>query len=80
MARPLKGTKESEIARLKWRKTMEERHGNVTEFMRKVGARGGAARVPKGFATNPYLASVAGQIGGRKSRRKSKPKDVADVQ
>jgi len=52
--------------------TNRQRHGK--DFYRKIGAKGGAAGTArrgsvKGFAANPELASTAGAIGGRKSRR-----------
>lgn len=39
------------------------------DFYKKIGHRGGLARVSKGFGANPELARVAGRIGGAKSRR-----------
>jgi general stress protein YciG len=52
---------------------MINKHGSreaVTEHQRTVGAKGGSAKVPKGFALNPKLASRAGRRGGRISKRK----------
>lgn len=46
----------------------KEKYG--ADFYRNIGAKGGSAQVPKGFASNRKLASEAGRIGGRKSRRK----------
>jgi uncharacterized protein len=44
------------------------RHGN--DFYKRIGAIGGSRTgVRKGFAANPALASIAGTIGGTKSRR-----------
>ena len=41
------------------------------DFYRNIGRKGGSAPTnkPKGFATNPALARVAGAKGGSKSRR-----------
>lgn len=51
---------------LKATKTNKERHGE--DFFRKIGAKGGHAKVPKGFALSGK-AREAGEIGGRISRR-----------
>lgn len=51
---------------------LRARDTNLTDdpdFYRKIGAKGGKWRGPKGFATNPTLASTAGAKGGRISRR-----------
>lgn len=45
MPRPKKGTPESERAARRWRETMLKIHGseeNITEFFKKIGAKGGA--------------------------------------
>jgi len=47
--------------------TNKARHG--ADFYAKIGAKGGKAKVPKGFAANPELARKAGAKGGRISRR-----------
>lgn len=47
-------------------KTIYKKHGK--DFFRKMGAKGGYAKVPKGFALSGK-ASEAGAIGGRISRR-----------
>ena len=41
------------------------------DFYRNIGRKGGSAPTnkPKGFATNPALARIAGAKGGSKSRR-----------
>lgn len=52
-------------------KTNKRKYG--PDFYRRIGARGGSARVPKGFASNLKLASSAGSKGGRSSKRQ---KDV----
>jgi hypothetical protein len=53
--------------------TNKEKYGH--DYYAKIGAKGGAAKVPKGFALNRERARLAGAKGGRVSRRKS-----ADVQ
>lgn len=64
---------------LKAVQTIKQKHGE--NFWKEIGAKGGAAKFPrKGFAKDdrtwfdrllrkPRLASRAGQIGGRISRR-----------
>lgn len=52
----------------KTRDTNKRKHGQ--DFYSRVGAIGGRAKVPKGFAISG-LARTAGKIGGTKSRRKS---------
>lgn len=49
-------------------KTNKKRYGK--DFYKKIGNKGGIARVPKGFATNKKLAAEAGAKGGKISRRK----------
>ena len=44
-----------------------ERYGK--DFYARIGAKGGRATVPKGFARNRALARIAGARGGRVSRR-----------
>jgi general stress protein YciG len=39
------------------------------DFYSRIGAMGGQKGTTGGFAVNPELARIAGQIGGRKSRR-----------
>lgn len=39
------------------------------DFYPRIGVIGGSRKVPKGFALDRELASRAGAIGGRKSRR-----------
>lgn len=46
--------------------TNKERHGE--DFFRKIGAKGGYAKVPKGFALSGK-AREAGILGGTISRR-----------
>lgn len=49
--------------------TNKKRHGE--DFYKLMGARGGMAKVPKGFAVTG-LGSSAGKIGGSKSKKGSK--------
>lgn len=42
---------------------------NDPDFYKKIGAMGGKASKTGGFYANRELASIAGRIGGRKSRR-----------
>lgn len=39
------------------------------DFYKKIGAKGGSRRVPKGFALNLDRARLAGAKGGKISRR-----------
>lgn len=39
-------------------------------YYKKIGSRGGEVEVPKGFSKNKYLASCAGKMGGKASRRR----------
>lgn len=57
----------------KWIATMVRKLGSreaVTEWARKIGTIGGKVSCIKGFAANRELASRAGRIGGRISRRR----------
>lgn len=47
--------------------TLKEKYGE--NYFRELGKKGGAAKVPKGFAANPTLARIAGGKGGRLSKR-----------
>lgn len=70
MPRPKKNTPKGKIATEKWRKTMEEKYGDVSQKMASIGAKGGkACFTSKGFAANRELARMAGAVGGFKSRR-----------
>lgn len=73
MARPKKNTKAGKAASEKWRKTMEEKYGSVSEKMAKTGRIGGkngcGPDYKGGFAGNRDLARTAGAKGGKKSRR-----------
>lgn len=73
MARPKANTKAGKIASEKWRKTMEEKYGSVTEKMRECGRIGGLnGKGPDykgGFAADRERAKIAGAKGGKKSRR-----------
>lgn len=76
MSRPKKNTKAGKIANEKWRKTMTERYGSITEKMKQTGRIGGMnGKGPDykgGFAGNHERAKIAGAKGGSISRRKSK--------
>ena len=71
MGRPKKGETGCKEANDKWRKTVAEKYGSVTEFMREVGRKGGSKSHPetRPFTTNPKLASVAGTKGGKSGKR-----------
>ena len=60
--------------------TNKERHGK--DFYVNIGAQGGYTSRGGGFAKNPELASIAGRLGGLKSKRrpkaKSEPKSIID--
>lgn len=80
MARPKKTTPEGKIASEKWRQTMIEKYGSVTNKMRETGRIGGQnGKGPDykgGFAANHEYARKAGAKGGLISRRKSKYYEV----
>ena len=69
MSRPRRGEKGHEEANRKWRKTMEEKYGDPSAFMKKIGAIGGRNGHTGGFAANPELAKIAGSKGGKISKR-----------
>ena len=58
----------SKIGGAKTTKTNKERHGK--DYYARIGAIGGKNGTTGGFAANRKLASEAGAIGGRKSKRK----------
>lgn len=60
MSGSLKGGKKAAV-------TNKEKYG--ADFYVNIGAKGGAAKVPKGFAANKDLAREAGRRGGLKSKR-----------
>ena len=76
MARPKKTTPEGKIASEKWRQTMIEKYGSVTDKMRETGRIGGQnGKGPDykgGFAASHEHAKKAGAKGGKISRRTSK--------
>lgn len=76
MSRPRKNTPEGKIASEKWRQTMIEKYGSVTDKMRETGRIGGLnGKGPDykgGFAASKEHARTAGAKGGSISRRKSK--------
>ncbi|HSX28039.1 MAG TPA: hypothetical protein VLF60_01175 [Candidatus Saccharimonadales bacterium] len=52
-----------------------------TDFYARIGAKGGKATGPKGFAVNRELARAAGAKGGRISRRgKATVVQIAPIQ
>ena len=59
---------------LKVIETMIEKHGSYEawkEYMHGIAAKGGRAKVPKGFAMmTRKQRSIAGTLGGRKSKRR----------
>ena len=80
MARPKKTTPAGKIASEKWRQTMIEKYGSVTNKMRETGRIGGQnGKGPDykgGFAASHEHAKKAGAKGGSISRRKSKYYEV----
>jgi general stress protein YciG len=57
----------SKLGGIKARETNKKKFGD--DFYKRIGALGGKAEVPKGFALNRELASKAGRKGGTISRR-----------
>lgn len=55
-------------------KAAAKNKANNPNFYSDIGRRGGSAKTdkPKGFATNPELARIAGKKGGEISRRPKK--------
>lgn len=82
MGRPRKNTPAGKLATERWRKTMQERYGDITAKMQEMGRKGGKnGKGPDykgGFAGDRELAKRAGQKGGRISRRKSKYAAILD--
>jgi len=60
------GTKEGG---LKAAQTNKAKYGE--DFYKKIGADGGSISSGGGFAADPQMASLAGRLGGLKSRRDS---------
>lgn len=59
---------------------MDKKRGfaSLSPAMRKLAsAKGGRAKVPKGFSMNPELASKVGAIGGKKSKRRPNLEQIA---
>lgn len=69
MARPRRGTKEGDIATKRFLATMTNNHGDLSEYYKTIGAKGGKAGHTGGFYGNRELASQAGRKGGLSSRR-----------
>lgn len=82
MGRPKKDTPAGKLATERWRKTMQERYGDITAKMQEMGRKGGKnGKGPDykgGFAGDRELAKRAGRKGGRISRRKSKYAAILD--
>lgn len=72
MPRPKRGTPAGDRATERWKETMQKRYGGASQFMEKIGAKGGRMGRTGGFAANIELAREAGAKGGRLSRRTSK--------
>lgn len=51
--------------------TNKERYGK--SYYKRIGALGGLKSTGGGFRANPELASLAGKLGGLKSKRGDKP-------
>ena len=75
-----KGEEGHEEATKKWRKTMEKKYGGASEYMKKIGSKGGSISTTGGFAskkvgkdglTGRERAKKFGALGGKKSRRGS---------
>lgn len=73
MPRPKANTPEGKKAVESWKRTMEEKYGNISHKMAEVGRKGGKAGFGPyyegGFASSRENASKAGAKGGYKSRR-----------
>ena len=73
MGRMKKGEEGHEEATKKWRETMEKKYGGASEYMRKIGSKGGRnGKGPnyKGGFANPNIdPRVGGAKGGRWSFR-----------
>lgn len=82
MGRPKKNTPAGKLATERWRKTMQERYGDITAKMQEMGRKGGKnGKGPDykgGFGGDRELAKRAGQKGGRISRRKGKYTAILD--
>ena len=71
MSRPKKGEPGYEESVSKWRESMERRYGDVSDFFREIGHKGGTTESdkPKGFAADHGRASWAGRKGGLRTKR-----------
>jgi len=82
MGRPKKNTPGGKLATERWRKTMQERYGDITAKMQEMGRKGGKnGKGPDykgGFGGDRELAKRAGQKGGRISRRGGKYTAILD--
>ena len=93
MARPKAGTKEGDAASERWRQTMINKYGvdGGHKKMQEIGSKGGANGKGPGYKggfasdkvgedglTGRQRASIAGAIGGFKSRRGPATKDLEE--
>lgn len=82
MGRPKKNTPAGKLATERWRKTMQEKYGDITAKMQETGRKGGKnGKGPDykgGFGGDRELAKRAGQKGGRISRRGGKYTTILD--
>ena len=81
MSRPRKGEKGCQEASNKWKQTMLKKYGGKEGLHKRVqelGSIGGKTPTskPKGFASNPELARIAGAKGGKISRRGPAKDDI----
>lgn len=67
----------NKIGGIKARNKIYESQGN--DFYKRIGQIGGRNGHTGGFAANPELAKIAGQKGGKISRRRSAKKEVEYV-
>lgn len=73
MGRPKKNIPSGKLAAERWRKTMQERYGDITAKMREMGRKGGKnGKGPDykgGFGGDRELARRAGRKAGTISKR-----------
>lgn len=72
MVRPKKGEVGHEQAKLRWKKTMEEKYGGaegVHKKMQEIGRKGGRLGRTGGVYGDPERAKQIGHRGGSRSRR-----------
>ena len=61
-------------------KAREKNLAKDPDFYKKIGQRGGQAKVPKGFALDRQLAQRAGRIAGIKSGATRRAKRLAQAE